>query len=116
MTTEPARSITGTSQRALFLVELRAAIGVPTDLNRMHDDLTSAIGRLRAGGVDVEHTASYLLPDDARYLCLVRALEKATAELACDAAGLTAAPVHVVDRCLDPSSQHCPHVECTCNA
>lgn len=79
-----------------FLVELRAAMGPPTDLHRMHQDLARSIARLRAGGVAIEQADSLILPEDARCLCLVWAADKASVALACDAAGLTAAPVYEV--------------------
>ena len=88
---------------ALFLVELRVAIGVPTDLHRMHQDLTSAIGRLQARGVRIHRAGSLLLPDDGRCLCLVRGGDRATVALACDAAGLTAAPVYEAWRFPEPA-------------
>jgi hypothetical protein len=94
VTSTPDLISAGTPPSSLFLVELRAAIGVPTDLNRMHQDLTSAIARLRDRGVDIQRAGSLHLPDDARCLCLVRGGDRATVALACDAAGLTAAPVY----------------------
>lgn len=111
MNSEHDRSAGQAPSRALFLVELRTAVGAPTDLDRMHHDLSSAIARLRSGGVDIDRAGSYVLPDDARCLCLLHAHDKATAEFACDAAGLTAVPVHVAHRFPDPPFGHGPHDE-----
>ncbi|WP_153392668.1 hypothetical protein [Ornithinicoccus halotolerans] len=87
----------------LFLVELRAAIGVPTDLNAMRGSLYAAITKLQYGGVDIGQADAFLLPGDARCLCLVQSSDQASVALACDAAGLTAAPVHEVHRLPAPS-------------
>lgn len=84
--------------RLFFLVELRAAMGPPTDLHRMQQDLARSIARLRAGGVAIEQADSLVLPEDARCLCLLWAADKASVALACDAAGLTAAPVYEIHR------------------
>ena len=93
--TDPrARSTARPTRTALFVVELRAALGVPTDLGRMHQDLASAVDRLRERGVDVHLTDTLLLPDDARCLCLLHGPDSSTVALACDTAGLTGAPVH----------------------
>jgi hypothetical protein len=114
MTAEPGTSTAG-APSSIFLVELRTAIGVPTDLSRMHHDLTAAIARLGERGVDIGRAGSYFLPEDARCLCLVRGVDKATVGLACDAAGLTAAPVYETLRMPDPSSPHSRPPECTCH-
>lgn len=98
VTTHRGPDLSGARPTHLYLVELRAAIGVPTDVVQMHHDLTAAITRLREGGVQVHHAGSVLLPADARYLCLVSATDGASVALACDAAGLTAAPVHEARR------------------
>lgn len=105
MTAAPTPTVTAGSLTSLFLVELRAATGVPTDLNRMHRDLTSAINRLAQRGVDITGAGSYFLPEDARCLCLVRCSDKTTVGLACDTAGLSAAPVYEAQRLPDQSSQ-----------
>lgn len=94
-----------------FLVELRVAIGVPTDLMRMHDDLLLAMARLREGGVQIDCVGSFFLPEDGRCLCLARAADKSTVALACDAAGLTAAPVYETHHLAPPSAQHSPPEE-----
>ncbi len=102
MTTADLSSI-GAAPPALFLVELRAAIGVPTDLDRMQRDLISAMVRLRAGGVELHCAGSLYLPEDARCLSVFRG-DRATVALACDAAGLTAAPVYEAYRLPDPAT------------
>lgn len=98
VTTGLEQDIRTAAPQRLFLVELRAAMGPPTDLHRMHQDLARSIGRLRAGGVAIEQADSFVLPEDARCLCLLWAADKASVALACDAAGLTAAPVYEVQR------------------
>ncbi|WP_256840819.1 hypothetical protein [Ornithinimicrobium cryptoxanthini] len=114
MTAEPNVNTTGAPPSSLFLVELRAAIGVSTDLSRMHRDLTTTIARLGERGVDIR-AGAYFLPEDDRCLCLVRGADKGTIGLACDTAGLSAAPVYEAHRISGRPSRLNPSEECTCH-
>ena len=76
---------------ALFLVELRA--GAARDVNGMCGALRHAVIRLQASGTAVRWCGALHLPDQARCLCLVEADQRASAVLARDTAGLSAAPV-----------------------
>lgn len=77
--------------RALFLVELRAAADLPSDVRPMHQALVHAVNRLHLTGTAIRWSSTVLLPADSRCLCLIEAADQASVVLARDNAGLNAA-------------------------
>ncbi|SFO14007.1 hypothetical protein SAMN05660359_01697 [Geodermatophilus obscurus] len=84
-------------QAGLFLVEIRSlppsTDGAAAEAVEMHTALRRAVARLAASGTAIGWCAAWLLPDEGRCLCLVRADREADVLLARDLAALSGASV-----------------------
>jgi hypothetical protein len=80
----------------LYLVEVRCCPPSVDDAVDMHRALHRAVTRLGEAGTAIRWCAAWLLPDECRWLCLVRAAREDDVVLARDLAALTTASVSPV--------------------
>ena len=90
------------SERASFLVELRASDGTPQDVRRMLRALRLAVARRSSAGAGIRWASALLVPSDCSCLCVLEAAGVAEVIRALDVAGLPAVPVRPAHPLADP--------------